>query len=252
MFYRDLGRPYPKAAIDIIRKHGATPIISLELWQWGIRGGDYLERINAGEFDAYFRKWADDAAADGKPVLLRFGFEFNGDWFSWGNKPLAFVHAWQRVWRIFDKQGAANVEWVWSPNVVSVPDKPEFNMHVFYPGDDMVDWVGVDGYNWGDHYDQWHRWQTCEEIFKVVIGEFQARYPDKPIMIAEFASVDDDARRKPDWIRAAHRWLTSQPHIRAAIWFNFNKRHEGEHDWRIDCSAQSLEAFNQTFAAPLR
>ena len=34
MFYRDLGRPFPKSVIDQISKRGATTIVSLELWQW--------------------------------------------------------------------------------------------------------------------------------------------------------------------------------------------------------------------------
>lgn len=249
MFYRDLGRRFPKEGIEIIRGHGATPIISLELWRWGDHVTDYLARINDGEFDAFFAQWAADAASDGGRVLFRFGFEFNGDWFSWGNKPDEFVAAWKRARGIFEEQGAGNVEWVWAANVVSVPDRPEYDMHRFYPGDDAVEWVGVDGYNWGDEHDQWHHWESCERIFDDVVERLAERYPSKPIMIAEFGSVDGIAGQKAEWIRAAHAWLSAQPRIRTAIWFNHNKRREGEHNWRIDSTPEALEAFNETFAA---
>jgi len=83
MFYRDLGRPFPKHGIDTIHDIGATPMISLELWMWGDRSGDsYLPAINTGDYDAFFRKWAAAAKKDGRRVLLRFGFEMNGEWFS--------------------------------------------------------------------------------------------------------------------------------------------------------------------------
>lgn len=250
MFYRDLGRRFPKGGIEIIRRCGATPIISLELWRWGDGGGDYLERINRGEYDAFFAQWAADAKADGGRVLLRFGFEFNGDWFSWGNKPVEFVAAWKRAHRIFEDNRAANVEWVWAANVVSVPDTDDNDMHLFYPGADAVDWVAIDGYNWGDEHDQWHRWESCEQLFADVVSRLAKRYPTKPIMIAEFGSVDGAPGQKAEWIRAAHAWLTHQPRIHAAIWFNHDKRREGEHNWRIDSTPEALQAFNETFAAP--
>ena len=45
-----------KTAIDAIASHGATTMVSLELWRWHDRRGvSYLPRINAGEFDASHR-----------------------------------------------------------------------------------------------------------------------------------------------------------------------------------------------------
>ncbi|MEZ4654400.1 MAG: hypothetical protein R3E12_12615 [Candidatus Eisenbacteria bacterium] len=29
-------------------------------------------------------------------------------------------------------------------------------IEVYYPGKGEVDWLGVDGYNFGDHHDEWH------------------------------------------------------------------------------------------------
>lgn len=46
--------------------------------------------------------------------------------------------------------------------------------------------------------------------------------------------------------------LQRRPQVKAAIWFNCDKQHEGKANWRIDVSPESLRAFNETFAAPRR
>lgn len=251
MFFRDLGRPYPKGPNDCIAKSGATPIVSMELWSWHAGGdGSYLPAIAAGRYDKFLRQWARDAKADGRRVLLRFGFEFNGNWFSWCRKPGAFKKAWRHAHDIFKEVGADNVEWLWTPNVVSCPDSPENAFHLYYPGDEYVSWVGVDGYNFGEHHDEWHGWQSFDDVFAVMLEDLHARFPRKPIMIAEFGCASGRTGQREEWIRAALESLRQRPYIKAAIWFNYDKRREGEPNWRIDATPDSLRVFNETFAAP--
>ena len=251
MFYRDLGRPFRKFPIDCIARQGATAIVSLELWSWhGGHHGSYLPLINRGKFDEFFRQWARDAKKDGRRVLLRFGFEFNGNWFTWSGDAVAFVAAWRRAYDIFQQVGATNVEWVWAPNVVSVPDTAENDMHRYYPGDAYVDWIGVDGYNFGDDYDLWHKWQSFEEIFDDVLTDFQVRYRDRPVMITEFGCAPGKPGQREQWIRAAYESLRRWPQVKAAIWFNYDKHREREPNWRIDVTPESLRTFNETFAVP--
>jgi hypothetical protein len=248
MFYRDMGRGFPKGGIEVIRRVGATPIISLELWRWHDRGTKQLPRIVDGAWDDFFRAWAKDAKEDGGRVLLRFGFEFNGDWFGWGGDPEGFVNAWRRAWKIFDEVGAKNVEWVWAANITSHPATPENSMHAYYPGDAYVDWVAVDGYNWGDDYREWHKWTSFEGLFEPVLHAFAKKYPSKPVMIAEFGSPEGEPGKKAKWIREAHAYLSRRDQVRAVVWFNLDKRREGELNFRLDSSESSLKAFNETFA----
>jgi len=248
MFYRDLGRlAFPRSGIEGIRSIGAVPIISLELWNWGDSKTSYLPRILAGEYDEALRGWAAAAAAAGGRILLRFGFECNGDWFSWSGDPPAYVAAWHHAHEIFEKAGAENVEWVWSPNAVSIPRTKENAMFLYYPGDDVVDWVGLDGYNFGDDHDRWHTWESFERVFDGPLAEFRKRYPDKPVIIAETGAASDD--RKAEWIHGAWDYLATRPEVRVVVWFDLDKRREGEPDWRIGSSPGALEAFNETFAA---
>ena len=44
-------------------------------------------------------------------------------------------------------------------------------MHRYYPGDAYVEWIGVDGYNFGDDHDQWHKWSSFEAVFAGVLDE---------------------------------------------------------------------------------
>lgn len=252
MFYRDLLRPFPKTGVDAINSVGATPIVSLELWRWHDSKRKYLSGLVAGDYDAYFRKWAEAAKRDGRRVLLRFGFEFNGDWFTWGGDPQAFVRAWRRARRIFDEVGATNVEWVWAANVTSHPSVPENDMHHYYPGDAFVEWVAVDGYNWGDHYREWHSWKMFDELFAKVLKSFAERYPSKRAMVAEFGCPEGTPGQKAAWIRDAHTSARRWPQLQALIWFNFDKRREGELNFLIDSSPASLRAFNTSFAAKRR
>ncbi len=251
MFYRDLGRKFPKFAMDCIDQQNATTIVSLELWSWHDQKSDhYLSDIVTGKYDTFFSKWAKDAQEDGRRVLLRFGFEFNGDWFTWSGNPALFKKAWRRIHNLFQQAGAKNVEWVWSPNIVSVPNEKSNNMHLYYPGDAYVDWVGVDGYNFGEHHDVWHHWQSFEEVYVKVLDDFHRRYSDKPVMISEFGSAPGKAGQRETWIRDAYHTLQKYPQVRAAIWFNLDKRRENEPNWYLQAEDGSLRAFNQTFASP--
>lgn len=253
MFYRDLGRPFPKGPDEAVHAHGATTIVSLELWSWhGTRGTNYLEKINAGDYDAFFRQWATDAKSTGRRVLLRFGFEFNGNWFTWFGDPKGYAKAWRRAHGIFQAVGATNVEWIWAPNIQSCPDTPENNMHAYFPGDTYVDWIGVDGYNFGDHHDVWHKWQSFEKIYDAILKDFAARYPHKPVMISEFGCAPGKPGQREQWIREAYESLLKRPQVKAAVWFDLDKRRENEPNWRIDATPGSLKAFNETFASPTR
>lgn len=253
MFYRDLNRPFPSRAIDAVARHGATAVVSLELWTWhGRREGSYLPAINQGDFDEFLRSWARAAKEDGRRVLLRFGFEFNGDWFTWSGEPAAYVAAFRHAHDIFRDVGAGNVEWVWAPNIVSCPDTDANDMHRYYPGDDYVDWVALDGYNFGDHHDEWHRWQSFEDVYAAALRDFARRYGDKPLIITEFGCAPGKPGQRAAWIREAFGCLQRFPQVRAAIWFNYDKRRENEPDWRIDRDPEALKAFNETFAAPAR
>jgi hypothetical protein len=247
--------------MDNIRNHGSIPMVSWEPWLYtaGISQPKYqLADIINGNFDSYIQKWADDSKTWGHPYFLRFAAEMNGNWFPWsegvnGNQTGEYVQAWRHVHDIFTSRGVTNVSWVWSPNI-------EYNgstqLEGLYPGDDYVDWLGMDGYNWGTivhdapdavspHGINTNQsatvtgWQTFSQVFGPTFTHI-TMLSTKPLMVAEMASTEPGGS-KAEWITDA---LSTQipcnfKRIRAFIWFNENK----ETDWRIESSPSAQNAF---------
>ena len=240
---------FPERVANSIRARGAVPMVT---WlpcldgSLGARQPKFaLSRILAADYDAYIRRWATGAAEWSHPLLLRFAPEMNGPWNPWsagvnGNRARDYVQAWRHVHGLFDKAGAVNVRWVWSPNVVAAGTVP---LRSLYPGDAYVDWVGIDGYNWGTTRPG-SRWQSFGQVFGRTLSQVR-RLTHKPLMLSEVGSSEAGGD-KSAWIRGMFRALRRNPTILAFVWFNFNK----ETDWRIESSAGSRRAFAAGVAAP--
>jgi beta-mannanase len=255
MWYQDWAhvgvRAFDPKKMDAVVSRGAAPMVSWEPWDHtgGVNQSNYtLRSINRGKHDAYIRQWARSAAAWGEPFYLRFAHEMNGDWYPWspgvnGNTAPQYVSAWRRVVGIFRQEGATKVRWVWSPNV-KYGDSTPFGR--VYPGNSYVDWVGIDGYNWGTT-SQGKSWQELAMVFGPSYDELAAM-TDKPMMIAETASAESGGD-KAAWIKKGllEDVPSRLPRVRAVVWFHENK----EADWRIDSSAGSLAAYKQAAETPM-
>ena len=223
---------------------GRTPLIS---WD-----GTRLDDVLSGTYDSMIRERAAGVKALGKPVFLRWCWEMNGEWSGCGGAnnnspgktdgPAKWVAAWRHIHDLFTEVGADNVVWVWSPNDRDVPTVAWNHWTRYYPGDAYVDWVGVDGYNWGATQ-SWSSWTDFASLFAAVYRDYVSR---KPIMIAETASVEQGGD-KASWITTTGAALKRQfPDIAALVWFDVNK----EADWRPDSSARALTAFRQLAQDP--
>ena len=90
-------------------------------------------------------------------------------------------------------RGADNAIWVWNPIASYDGSTP---LRELFPGSRQVDWMAVDGYNWGATR-SWG-WQSYADIFAPTVREFGALAPRPPVMIAETGSAPD--RRKARWV----------------------------------------------------
>ncbi|MCA1706616.1 MAG: hypothetical protein LC808_26475 [Actinobacteria bacterium] len=220
---------------------GRIPMITWEPW------GTTLDQIRYGKYDSMLRDRANASKNLGKQFFLRFAYEMNGNWFPWDgyhnndpgktNGPAKFISAWRHVHDIFTNAGATNVVWVWCPNDDSVPHYAWNDLQNYYPGDAYVDWVCLDGYNWGTTQ-WWSHWRSLATI----VSSFYSMYASKkPIMVGETASTEVGGN-KAQWIRDAENALKSQfPSIAAFLWFDQSK----ETDWRINSSSTALSAFKE-------
>ncbi len=206
----------------------------------------YMQLLN-GEYDQYIKRFAESAGAWKKPVLIRFAHEMNIKRYHWGTKeneygpqsPAIFKKMFQHVVALFKNAGVHNVLWVFCPNAESVPNTsyaPSATWNVlsnYYPGDDFVDILGVDGYNWGTTRKKkkhgWESsWKTFREIFAPPCKELRALSPSKPLIIFETATTLHGGD-KTEWIRDAIS-VSEKLEIEGIVWFQSNK----ELDWRIN------------------
>ena len=212
---------------------------------------DYsLDAILSGRHDAYVRRYAQEIERSGVPIHLRLMHEMNANFYPYGeglngNTPEKYKQAWVRVYDIFQQEGASNVKWVWGPHVGLPSHDPTYPMSAYYPGDEYVDWIALDGYNWSEVRGK--PWYSFEEVFGPSYEEIVAVAPAKPLMIAEYAS-DERGGDKAQWIRDVRSVVPAKfPKIKALVWFNNDQ--EGAL-WRIDSSPAALEAYQELVADP--
>ncbi len=200
-----------------------------------------------GTYDAYFNTWAERLkgflsgpdgvynSRDDRRVYLRMGHEMNGDWYPWSgaagrNSPADYVNMWKRVKGIFDGKGLdrTHVQWVWCVNHT---DNGGFMAEEYYPGDGYVDWVAIDGYNWGETQ-SWSDWKAPPAVYGDMIRRLRA-FTAKPLAIPEFATTSwttkgSSALDKSQWIMDVHEYIRAQD-VRMVAWFNEDK----ETDWAV-------------------
>jgi beta-mannanase len=249
MWFIDWNSDFPVALCSVLYKNGYIPHITWEPWLYSDKNAINLDKILNGQFDSYIKNFAGDAKKYGNTVLLRVGHEFNGDWYPWcvsknGNDPEKFKKAWVHIHDIFTAEGASNVRWVWCPNSGSGINAQWNDPLLAYPGDSYVDWVGIDGYNFGT-YQNWSSWATFEDVFRPMYEKLSKKLGHKPFMVGEFACADKGGD-KALWISGLEKELKKFPLIRCVTWFNVNK----EMDWRISSSPEALKAFQRTISSP--
>jgi hypothetical protein len=240
MWYADWQHnPVSVAQLAAVAARGSTPEITWEPWDAskGLRTPQpayTLRSIVGGQHDAYIRAAAEQLAAWGKPVRLRFAQEMNGTWYPWdesanSNHAGEFVQAWRHVHGIFALAGASNVQWVWSP-ASGAP-------RAYWPGKGQVDILGLTCLNGGsDAFGS--GWRSFASICGPSVGELHALAPKLPIEISEAGSAARGGSQA-DWIAGMFKFIAAHREVSAVNWFEVRK----ETDWQIESSSASSRQF---------
>jgi mannan endo-1,4-beta-mannosidase len=142
VYYSGWHEPFKVAFAKTAASKGAVPLVQINPARTNVGA------IAAGRYDSYLRAYANAVHDYRRPVILSFGHEMNGYWYSWGythTPPAVFVAAWRHIVKLFRTQGARNVTWLWTINTIHKKTRVP-SPSPWWPGNSYVDWVGIDGY----------------------------------------------------------------------------------------------------------
>jgi hypothetical protein len=205
--------------------NGAVPLVQMDPDDVSVAA------IAGGKSDAYLSEFAEAVRAFRHPVILSFGHEMNGNWYSWSNQhtsPAVFVAAWRHIVRLFRAQGARNVTWLWAVNVIN-PQSDVPSPRPWWPGANYVTWVGIDGYYLRPS-------STFASLFGPTIAAVRA-LTRRPILISETAATPSTGQpaKIADLFAGVRLY-----ELLGFVWFD--SVHDG--DWRLSSPA-AIAAFRR-------
>jgi Glycosyl hydrolase family 26 len=198
--------------------------------------------VAAGEHDALIDRQAERLVAmERRQPGIRYFIDFDHepDGRHEHGRPADYVAAHRHVRERLERAGVAGAVWVW----VMQNDVEE--ARVFYPGDDQVDWIGFDPYNWvdcDDHTDAWLSFEEMVDPTYVQLVEATWHEP-KPLMLAEFGTVEGDrATDKRDWLASVPAALGRFDDLAALQYFDNSVQTPGC-EWGTDSSPMASDGF---------
>ena len=196
--------------------------------------------------------------------------EMNGFWYPWSGKAngsnlaatALYKQAFIRVHTIFQNTGATKVKFYFCVNNYSTTAGGGANeswndMLNYYPGDQYVDYIGADVYNFAKN-------DPNVGSFASLYAEFQTKFgsvSSKPVIIGETGCADvgtgagDSTNtyvsgsdvNKAAWLNAMATAINTQyTNIVAVVFFNIDK----ERRWQADSSSTALTAFQNMITGP--
>jgi len=193
----------------------------------------------------------------GSPMIFGFHHEpEQGENTQYGSST-DFKAAYRKIHSVFEAEGVTNAHWVWIMTEWSF-EVGDFNpgdrrvAQKWYPGDDVVDLIASDTYNWnncrGNTSDPW---QSLEDELEPLM-RFAAQHPGKQLVLGEFGSDDGAPGQKAQWLADAQALFKTAPYkdsFAALLYFHDDGREEGVPacNWWLDSTNASEAAASQWF-----
>lgn len=241
--YVGYGSPFPFRWVRELHAQGILPHIA-----WEPNAG--LDPVSDND---YLRGWAEAAGRVQGPVFLRYASEMNGTWQAYSGDPKAFIRKWRIVTGIM-RELAPNVIMVWCPFAT-----PQRTITEYYPGDEWVDWVGVNIYS-VHHYDGDPTKPALDDPVELLRYVYD-RYADrKPIAICEYAATHFCAACGQDVTDFGLKQMTKLyealptqfPRVKMISWFCVDTVGTGlaSNNYSLTCSPEFLERYRRLVANP--
>jgi beta-mannanase len=230
---------------------------------WKVAYGSTWAKVAAGEMDARIDREAAYLKANfTKPFFLVLHHEPEND-----VKPTAgsgftakdFAAMYRHTILRLRAQGVTNIiSTVAYMNYEKWNDSPWW--FDLYPGDDVVDWIGVDsyvnaqpgGFHNGDFTYLMNR-TTGKSAYPGFYNWATTQHPTKPVMAAEWGVYDEAGGTNHDKAKIYDTVvpnLSKLPAVKAVVYFETAKDQLG-HDIRMDDTPEALAAFKKLAANPL-
>jgi hypothetical protein len=229
LYFSGWGEGFNTTYADTARAHGASLMVDLDPTNTSVAS------IANGRQDAYLGSLAETVRSYAHPVIISFGHEMNGAWYTWGwthTSPRTWVRAWRHIVQVFRSAGADNVTWVWTVNSVG---PGEGSIRAWWPGAAYVTWTAFDAYYYGHN-------STFSNVFETTIEAIR-QITNKPILIAETAigQVSGQVAKIPGLFAGIRKHG-----LLGFIWFD-PAQHDGvfHQDWRLEGHPAAEAAFKQ-------
>jgi mannan endo-1,4-beta-mannosidase len=224
--------PFPVSYARTLRRHGAIAMIQIEPTYASVK------KIAAGDYDSYLHSYAESVRNFGRAVVIGFGPEMNAPWYSWGyvhTPPSAFVAAWRHIVTVFRTQGAYNVTWLWTISAGQTGTGPVTS---WWPGQNFVTWVGVDGY-----------YSRPSDTFARVLGHTIDRvraFTGKPVLLT--TAIAPGAGQSTGILNLFQGMRRNQ--ILGLVWFDqaTQATQTSREDWRLEDSTSAEAAFRRALS----
>jgi mannan endo-1,4-beta-mannosidase len=223
--YGQFGAPFPLPAVKRALRARAVPLLQLD------PSDISLAAIARGNYDHQLRTYDATIRSLNDPVLLSFGHEMNGVWYSWGcgnATPRLFRAAWRHIHALVS---APQVIWVWTINDIWNGDPCP--LRPWYPGAAYVDWIGIDGYLRPSV-------DTFRSAFGRTLAILRRLAPSKPELLAETGVAWG-----PGWARRLDSLYSGAHHagLRGIVYFDAMTANG---DYRPQDHPAALAAFRRT------
>jgi len=180
--------------------------------------------VVAGTLDAEITQMARDFRGYGQPIFARPGVEIANSWNAYS--PFVFPQAWRRFVDIFRRENADNVAFVWC---IAAPGDSTFDSFdaqgngLWYPGDEYVDWLGLDVFDLIDFTGGGTRHANSLELCAFALRR------KKPVMIAEctakgldISAAGSAAAYWNAWFGPFFAFLDAHPVVREFSYINWD------------------------------
>lgn len=235
------------AALADLGGQGTTLQIGLNLAAGKDDGSGRAGQVAEGEYDSAIDAFVESLRAFGVPAWVRIGYEFEGGWN--GYAPDGYVAAVRYITDRIRAAGIADIATVWCSAGGSAGFIGFDDLMAYYPGDDYVDWWGVDTFSPEELTDPW-----LADFFGLA-----ARHR-KPVMIGEatprYVGANKGAESWSQWFRPFFEMVRKHPEIKAISYINWDWVHWSDelgyawHDWE-DARLQNDELVRRLYVEEL-